>query len=306
MTATNMFAKKIFIAVSALALAVPSISFAQKEERSSGLDIPVIEKTTGMKGTFNEAEGVYKVSLPRKDLKVKIGKVKMTPPLGLTAWASFVKTGDQAMVMGDIVMTENQVNPVMDVALANGLEVTALHNHFFYDEPKIMFMHIGGMGSEEKLGAAVGKVFEKLKDTIKNPPKFPTAAIDPAKTKLDTAKLLEIIGHEGSLKDGVYKVTIGRTTKMHGYEMGKEMGVNTWAAFAGTDKQAMVDGDFAMLEDELQGVLKALRQENIQIVAIHNHMTHENPRIVFLHYWGIGPASQLAAGVKRALNTQKK
>jgi hypothetical protein len=167
-----------------------------------------------------------------------------------------------------------------------------------------MFMHIGGTGDEEKLASAVGKVFARIKETSGSKGEKPMADIDPAKTTLDPGKIDAVLGHKGQLDKGVYKVTIGRTTKMGEHEVGNQMGVNTWAAFAGSDDNAVVDGDFAMTEGELQGVLKALRGNGINVVAIHNHMTGENPRIVFLHYWGIGPTEQLAKGLKAALDTQ--
>jgi hypothetical protein len=210
------------------------------------------------------------------------------------------------MVMGDMVMTEDQVNTVMSVALGNGLDVTGLHNHFFFDSPKIMFMHIGGMGDEAALAAAVGKVFAKIKETSGGGGQIPTVDIDPAKTSLDPAQIDAVLGRKGDLSNGVYKVTIGRTTRMAGQTVGNTMGVNTWAAFAGSDERAVVDGDFAMYEQELQDVLKALRAANINIVAIHNHMTMEQPRVMFLHFWGVGPTTQLAGGIKAALDTQAK
>lgn len=271
------------------------------------IDIAKIEQLTGAKGKMDEKEGVFKVSVPRSDLKVTTAGVKMTPPLGLTSWAAFTTVGDHTAVMGDTVMTEDQVNAVMSVALDNGLEVTALHNHFFWDNPKVMFMHIGGMGDAEKLAAAVGKVFAKIKETSGGGGgAVPTADIDSSKNSLDTKRLDGIIGTNGeTAPNGVHKVTVAKTTKMHGHAMGSAMGVNTWAAFAGSDKRAIVDGDFAMYEDELQAVLKSLRKSNINVVAIHNHMTHENPRVVFLHYWGVGPAQELARGVRSALDAQK-
>ena len=268
------------------------------------LDTANIEKLTGAKGKLSEPEGVFKVSVPRKDLAVTVAdQVKMTPPMGLTAWAAFQRMGDHTMVMGDIVMTEDQVNPVMSAALDAGLEVTALHNHFFWDKPKIMFMHIGGMGDETTLATGVGKVFALLSAKGEQPPKID---IDPAKSKIDAAKLDAVFGQKGDYKDGVYKATFGRTTKMAGTDVGNAMGVNTWAAFAGTDDAAVVDGDFAMLESELQTVLKTLRKANINIVAIHSHMTGEQPRILFLHYWGTGKPEELAKAIKAALDTQAK
>jgi hypothetical protein len=208
-------------------------------------------------------------------------------------------------VMGDLVLLEDQVNPVMSVALDNGLEVTALHNHFFWDSPRVMFMHIGGMAAPDALAAAVGKVFAKIKDTSGGAGEVVKADIEPAKSTLTTAKIDAAVGQKGDLSNGVYKITIGRTTCMHGREVGKTMGVNTWAAFAGSDDRAVVDGDFAMLEPELQGVLKALRKAGISIVAIHQHMAGEQPRILFLHYWGIGPAESLAQGLRAALDVTR-
>lgn len=265
-----------------------------------------IEMLTGAKGKLDEKEGVFKVSFPRSDLKVESSGVKITPPMGLTVWAAFKIVGDHAMVMGDMVLLEDQVNPVMSAALENGLQVTALHNHFFWESPRIMFMHIGGSGDPERLTSAVGKVFAKIKETGNGKTERPRVTIDPAKTSLDPKKIETVLGQGGQLKGGVYKITIGRTTSMSGHEMGSAMGVNTWAAFAGSDDQAVVDGDFAMLESELQPVLKALRGAGINIVAIHNHMIEESPRIVFLHYWGIGSTTNLAEGLKAALDVQQK
>jgi hypothetical protein len=283
--------------VSGLLLAVALAASAQQKS----LDITAIEKATGAKGAWNEKEAVFKVSAPRTDLSVAVAGVRMNPALGLTSWAAFHKVGTQTMVMGDMVLLEDQVSPVMDSALQNGLEVTALHNHFLWDTPRVMFMHIGGMGSEVGLSEAVGKVLSRIKDTSGGKGGVIEAHIDPAGTTLDTEGISSILKAKGDLKDGVYKVTIGRTTRMHGHEVGNAMGINTWAAFAGADREAVVDGDFVMRPSELQRVLKALRAARIHIVAIHNHMVEEEPRTVFLHYWGIGPAASLANGVRAAL-----
>ena len=269
----------------------------------AALDTGRIEQLTGLNGTLNQQEGVFKVNFPRKDFQATVGGSRLIPDQGLTAWAAFTRAGDHTMVMGDIVLLESEVNPVMSAALDNGLEVTALHNHFLWDSPRVMFMHIGGMGDEAELARAVGRVFGKLKEVISTKPGMPAANIDPAKTSFDPEDIEQIVGAAGVLKNGVYKIVIGRTAKMGGHEVGKEMGINTWAAFAGSDQQAIVDGDVAMLEGEVQGVLKALRRANINIVAIHNHMIGESPRYVFLHYWGVGPVEDLAKGLKAALST---
>jgi hypothetical protein len=283
------------------ALWLLSPAFAQ----ATALDTARIEQLTGLKGALNENEGVVKVSFPRRDIQATVAGVRMIPDLGLTAWAAFTRAGGHTMVMGDIVLLENEVNPVMSVALDNGLEVTALHNHFLWDSPKVMSMHIGGMGDEQTVARGVGRVFEKLKEVIRTQPSPPTASIDPAKTSFDPEDIERTLAATGVLSNGVYKVVLGRTAKMGDGELRKEMGVNTWAAFAGSEQLAIVDGDFAMLEDEAQGVLKALRAANINIVSIHNHMIGETPRYVFLRYWGVGPVEELAKGLKAALDTQK-
>ena len=174
------------------------------------LDTARIEQLTGAKGKLDVQAGVFKVSVPRNDLSVTAAGVRLTPPMGLTSWAAFQRADAHTMVMGDLVLLEDQVNPVMSAALDNGLEVTALHNHFFWDSPKVMFMHIGGMGDEAKLAAAVGKVFAMIKETSGGKAKVPTANIEPAQTSLAPAKIEAILGQKGELSNGVYKVTMGR------------------------------------------------------------------------------------------------
>jgi len=296
---------RVWIALTLVAVAL-LWSAAPGGAAEGSLDTPTIERLTGTKGELNEKEGVFTVRAPRADLDVRVAGVQLTPPLGLTSWAAFQKAAAHTMVMGDMVLLEDQVNPVMSVALESGLMVTALHNHFLWDTPKVMFMHIGGMGDEATLAGAVGKVFAMIKDTSGSKGAVPHADITPAQTSLAPKVIEDILGVQGQMSSGVYKVTIGRTTQMDGHEVGNAMGVNTWAAFAGSDEKAVVDGDFAMLEPELQPVLKALRGAGINIVAIHNHMTMEAPRIVFLHYWGVGPTRDLAKGLKAALDTQRR
>ncbi len=270
------------------------------------IDTATIERLMGAKGVLSEKEGVFKVSSPRSDLAVSAAGVKLTPPMGLTSWAAFHKANGSTMVMGDTVLLEDQVNPVMSVALESGLEVTALHNHFFWETPRVMFMHISGMGDEATLASAVAKVWAKVRETSGGKGVVTRADIDPARSTLDPKKLDVVFGRTGDYKNGVYKLTFGRETTVDGQVMGDAMGVNTWAAFAGSDERAIVDGDFAMLEGELQGVLKALRHGGIDVVAIHQHMTGDSPRVMFLHYWGAGRPEDLARTLVSALAQTKK
>jgi len=270
----------------------------------AALDTAKIDNLTGLKGKFNEKEGVYKVTFARDDVKVVVDGWAMPPFMGLGTWAAFTETNNGAMVMGDTVLFEDEVNAAMSAALDNGLSVTALHNHFFFDQPKVFFMHIEGEGTVEKLASAVRKVYDTTK-AIRGPDPKPAESLSvvgepslPEKNSIAAAPLNEIFGTQSESKDGMVKFTIGRPAKMHGVNIDKDMGVNTWAAFAGTDDNAIVDGDFAVTEDELQPVLRSLLKDKINIVAIHQHMTHEEPRIMFFHYWGRGRAKDLANAVK--------
>src|SRR5256884_8152707 len=274
---------------------------------AAGLNTARIDELTGLKGKMNEKEGVYKVTFPRDDVKVVVNGWPMPPFMGLGTWAAFKGESDKAIVMGDTVLFEDEVNSAMSVALDNGLSVTALHNHFFFDHPKVYFMHIEGEGTVEKLASALKKVYDTTR-AIRGPDAKPAESFSavgqpslPDKNSITAGPLNEIFGMQGESKDGMVKFTIGRPATMHGVKIDKEMGVNTWAAFAGIDGNAVVDGDYAVTEDELQPALKALRVGGINIVAIHSHMTHENPRILFLHYWGRGSSKKLAQAVKGAL-----
>jgi len=289
----------------------PTAGTAAPPPAPAAIDPAAVESSTGLKPEVND--GVVRVSFPRNDVKVEVDGWAMPPFMGLTSWAGFTPgqaPGVEAMVMGDLVLFEDEVSDTMSAALGSGLKVTALHNHFFFDKPHVYFMHIEGEGSVATLGKAVKGALDAAKQIRAKSPE-PAAAFRgapiPAKSSIDDAKVEAVFGVKGAAKDGMYKVTIGRpaTTAACGCQIGKAMGVNTWAAFAGTEDNAVVDGDFAVTEDELQPVLKALRGDGIHVVAIHHHMVGEQPRILFLHYWGRGSAAALATSVKKALNLTK-
>ncbi len=287
------------------------LSLLLASRAAAELDRGSIEQITGLKGAWNATEGVLKVSQPRNDLPIMIDGWKMPPFMGLTSWAAFAAgKGNDAMVMGDLVLLEDEVNPVMSVLLDAGLRVTALHNHFFYDEPHVYFMHIGGEGSVDQLATGVKLAFAKQKE-IRAANPAPRHGFGPPVTSpssISVAPLETLFGIKGQSKDGMAKFVFGREVTMDcGCQAGADMGVNTWAAFAGTEQDAVVDGDFAVHESELQGVLKTLRGGSVNIVAIHHHMTGEEPRTLFLHYWGRGAADALGRTLKAALaNTATK
>ena len=277
-------------------------------EEKAVFDTSMIEEVTGLKGTFSKQENVFKVSKPRSDVPVSVDNWRMPPFMGLTSWAAFTPGHDgQVMMMGDTVVFEDEVNPVMSTAFEAGLEVTALHNHFFFDEPKVYFMHIGGMGDARTLAAAVKRVFDKsaaIRAAQPEPQRMFGGGKIASPRAISPEPLEAILGMKGQAKDGMFKVVIGRSATMHAMPIGKEMGVNTWAAFAGSNDEAVVDGDFAMTENELQTVLRAMRKEGINIVALHHHMSDEEPRILFVHYWGKGKAAALAQSFKSVLGAQ--
>lgn len=279
---------------------------ASPMQMSPPLDEGAVAAATGAKP--ENAGGVLKVSFPRNDVPVEVDGNKLPPFMGLTSWVAFTpgKQGIEAMAMGDLTVFEDEVNPVMSALLENGLAVTALHNHFFHAKPGVYFMHVDGEGQVATLGHAVKAAMDKVAEIRKKTPKPADrsgTAPFPAKSAIDGPKLDAIFGFKGQAKDGMYKAVMGRAaTASCGCAIGKAMGVNTWAGFAGSNDNAVVDGDFAVAENELQPVLKSLRASGIDIVAIHSHMTGESPRILFLHYWGRGKAADLATAVKKAVD----
>ena len=295
---------RLTVSLMLMALAAsPTPSLAQ-----SGLDTANIEQIIGVKGAMIPDENVFKVTKARNDVKVQVDGWFMPPFMGLGCWAAFTPSAQGgAMVMGDTVLFEDEVNPVMSAALESGLEVTALHNHFFFDQPGVYFLHISGMGDEAKLASGVTSVWGKIAE-IRAANPIPAKAFGgpniAAENAITPGPLEAILGMQGQASQGMFKVVIGRPASMQGTAIGKEMGVNSWAAFAGRDAEAVIDGDFAMTENELQTVLKAMRKEGINIVAIHQHMTGEEPRILFLHYWAKGEAPALAQAFKRVLEAQ--
>lgn len=260
--------------------------------------------TLGKSGDFKD--GVLKVNIPRNDLRVTIGQRAAPTPFAFGGWVALTKgTNGTEVLMGDLVLTEDEVNPVMSAILENGLDVTALHNHLFWEQPRIFYMHVHGMGSASELTRRVKPAIDLIDQAAKRAQPAPTPASAASAGTLDSAALARIIGHQGEPSGPVYKITIGRPDidlREHGAAITARMGLNTWAAFAGSDADAMVAGDVAMLEHEVTPVLKALRANGLNIVAMHHHMTDVRPLVIFVHYYGTGPAAKLAQGVRAAVD----
>ena len=277
-------------------------SFAQAQEMPAAYK--QVLDTLGKTGDYKD--NVLKVNIPRNDLSITVANVKTPTPFGFGGWVAMTKgTGGMDVMMGDLVLTQDEVNPVMSALLDNGLEATALHNHFFWDEPRMFYMHVHGRGSPAELARKVKPALDLIGKNGR--PAAPAAVPgSPAPTPaIDTAKMAQIAGHQGETNGAVYKITVGRDD-LKLMEMGapinSRMGLNTWAAFVGTNDNAAIAGDVAMLATEVTPVLKALRKNGLDVVAIHHHMTGTQPTIYFLHYWGTGPADKLAAGFRAALD----
>lgn len=298
---------KVLLVAVAFSLALAGVRSFYGAEPEGRLNADKIGQAAGVKSNI-APDGVVRIAWARTDVPGKVDGMSLHPFAGLRSWAAFAPAKHAAMVMGDTVVFQDEVTPAMDAAFAAGLEVTALHNHFFYDEPKVYFMHIGGTGESEKLAAGVRAVWDAIKKVraanAQPATRFPGNTPKPGKV---TAEPLEkILGHKSEAQGGVVKVTIAREGQMHGVKVGGSMGLTTWAAFSGSDELAAVDGDFIMTAAEVQPVLRALRKADIHIVALHNHMIGEEPAFYFTHFWSKGPAEKLAKGVKDALDQQAK
>jgi hypothetical protein len=291
---------KVRASLVVLSLSLASVAHAQSAEMPA--DYKGVLDTLGKQGDFKD--GVLKVNIPRSDLKVVVDGVATPTPFGFGGWIAMTKGSGMDVMMGDLVLTEDEVSPVMTALLDNGLDVTALHNHFFWETPRIFYMHVHGHGSPADLATRVKPALA----LIGQPPAAATAAASAGRAiegKLDTAALSKVIGYPGDQSGAVYKITIGRAdlkVQEMGATINARMGLNTWAAFYGNDSDAVVAGDVAMLESEVTPVLKALRKNGINVVAMHHHMLGTRPTIIFLHYWGKGSAATLAAGVRAALD----
>lgn len=263
-------------------------------------------KTLGKGGDYRD--GVLKVNIPRSDVRVTIAGRPAPTPFGFGGWIALTKgDGGRELLMGDLVLTDDEVNPVMSAVLSNGLDVTALHNHFFWDTPRMYFMHVHGMGTAADIAKRVKPAIDLIDQAAKRAqvgaPAAPSSATD--SSALNSAAIASIIGHSGEQTGPVYKITIGRPDiklREHGALVNARMGLNTWAAFTGSDADAMVAGDVAMLDEEVTPVLAALRASGLSVVAIHHHMTGVSPTVIFVHYYGTGPAATLAHGVRAAVD----
>jgi len=276
-------------------------------QKTTPLDTMSIEKIIGIKGKVNNGE--YKITIPQNDLSIEVDGFKIIPAMGLGTWIAFTPAKKGTMIMGDIIVTENDLKPVQQEIIRQGLTISAIHNHFVRNHPNVIYMHLGGSGPTDQMAQKAKAVLDKIKEIRGGDPSKGTASSESVTNTLDTKLLDGILGYKGEMTKGVYKYTIGRpdvSLKEHDVTITTFLGFNTWAAWQGTPDKAAVAGDFAMLESEVAGVIKSLVENGIEVVAVHSHMVHEQPKIFFLHYWGVGSAEQLAKGLRAALDQTGK
>lgn len=271
------------------------------------LDIPLIQQLTGLKGQLDDKTGAYKVILPRNDLSVNVSGIPLFPTMGLTSWYIFQPTEKGVRLSMDLVLQENQVNPIMSVALENNFKVTALNNLYLWDNPRIMVMHIEATGDEQSLGTGLSKMFVKLRENqnaqhIKNSKNNPK--INVYRSVLNTKKIDEILGVPGQIENRTYRVLMSESNQKirSQYDFTDSNHGGAWATFLGTDDEALINGNFIIGEDKLQEVLKALREAGINIVSIHPFFMNGKAKLISVHYWGTGNIQELAQGLRDALD----
>ncbi len=286
----------------ALAAAVLAFLVAALPASAADADWARVDQALGKQGT-DQPGGVRKYALPRTDLHVTLDGVTIKPSLALGGWLAFRPMGAQAMVMGDLVLTEGEINPVMTKLLADGVTVTAVHNHLLRAQPATFYMHVAGQGDAVRLATVL---HESLAAASKTPFGRPAAPAQPAAPlDLDTAKLEQTLGHKGTANGGVYQFGIPRADVVSdaGVAVPPPMGMAIAVNFQPTGSgKAAITGDFVLLASEVNPVLQALREHNIEVTALHNHMLDDQPRMFFVHFWANDDATRLAQGLHAALD----
>ncbi len=263
-----------------------------------------VEDAMGRPGRL-QPDGTYKFAMPRTDLKVTVGGTPIKAGLALGSWTAFEGTSDHAMVMGDLVLTEDEVEPVMIKLQQEGINETAVHNHLLHETPRVMYMHIEGHGDPVQMAKAVHDALALTKT--------PAAETNPASAAeqnlgIDTAQIDSILGHKGKVNGGIFQVSVPRTEKItdQGMEVPPSMGTATALNFQPTGNgHAAIGGDFVLLPNEVNPVLRALRENGIQVTALHSHMLNDQPHLLFMHFWANNDAAKLARGLRAALDQTK-
>jgi hypothetical protein len=272
--------------------------------KPAGLDTAALDRAIGKSGQAMAGD-VYRFSFPRTDLNVTVGAVKVKAGFALGSWAAFKAAGSGAVAHGDLVLTASEINPVISALQQHGFDITALHNHLINESPSVMYLHFWGQGDATTLAQSVKDALSKTKTPMSAAPAATSAAAD----DLPADKIQQAIGLKGTVNNGVLGLSQPRpeTIQMMGVTLPPSMGMATSINFqsAGNGKVAAT-GDFVMIADEVNKVARALRQHDIAITALHNHMLHGSPELYFMHFWAEGEAGAVASGLKEALAVVKK
>jgi hypothetical protein len=302
-------ARRFMLTAAACLLAavfVPAACLAQGGQAGAGqqqraaTDWKEVGQALGKAGSMQPGD-VYKVSLPRGDLNVTARGVRLKPALALGSWVAFKKSGGMTMVMGDLVLTEDEVTPVMTKLQEGGVEQTALHNHVLGETPRVMYMHISAMGDAVKIARAIHDALSMSKTPFTAPP----AAGGDQNLGIDTKQLDQLMGQTGKVNGGVYQFGVPRAEAVMegGMEVPPSMGLATAINFQPTGGgKAAITGDFVMTAGEVNPVIRALREHGIEVTALHSHMLDESPRLFFMHFWANDDALKLARGLRAALD----
>ena len=269
--------------------------------KDTGNDWKQVEDAMGRPGQPQPGD-VIKFSMPRKDLHITLKGVDIKPPLALGSWAAFKRDGGTAMVMGDLVLTEDEVEPVMKKLQEGGIEETALHNHLMWESPRVMYMHISGHGDAAQMAKAIHQALMLSKTPAPDASPATQAATD---LGFDQKQLEQILGHTGKVNGGVLQIAVPRSETITDSKMTvpPSMGVATALNFQPTGNgKAAITGDFVLLGNEVNPVLRALRENGIEVTALHSHMLTEDPRLFFMHFWANDDALKLAKGLRAALD----
>lgn len=274
---------------------------AQGGTPTTAADWKAVEQAMGRSGAMQPGD-VYRFSMPRSDLKVTAKGVEIKPALALGSWSAFKMMEKGAMVMGDIVMTEDEVNPVISRLQQGGIEQTAVHHHITGESPRILYVHIGGHGDPVKLAETIKAALALTKTPSSAPP---SNQEQPSDIGIDTRQIEQALGYSGKINGGVFQATAPRAEKITeaGMEIPPAMGTGTAMNFQPTGGgKAAITGDFVMLASEVNPVIRALRENGIEVTSLHNHMLNDEPRLFFMHFWANDDAAKLARGLRAALD----
>jgi hypothetical protein len=267
---------------------------------SAGFDSRAFDSIPWAPGVLDRETGTYRLAVPRQDLAVSVDGVRLAAHTAAEGWVAFKPVPGGAVLTAELPLLVDEVNPVISAALLHELRVTSLYSHLSREVPRLSYLHLAGVGETDSLAAAAGAVLQTLED-VRGQPREPPPPFDPTATAFDPAPVDSILGVRGRMRQGAYEITLPRSTRLEGFDLGAASGIATRATFAGGPDRAVVSGSFALLESELQPVLRALRAAGIEIAAVGGSLVGEEPRLVHVHYWGRGRADGLARGIRDAL-----